>query len=93
MYWWWKFYWYCNSEYQKYIAQLFNDKQLHQKLSSQARLSAETHSSKYFAEQILDVYRIAIQNNQNKKLPIVETIQNLFKKEGEEDEETNNPES
>lgn len=80
-------------EYQKHMTKLFEDKQLCQKLSSQARISAETHSSKYFAEQILDVYRIAIKNNKNKKLPIVETIQSFFKKEEDNHEETNNTKS
>ena len=80
-------------EYQKHMTKLFEDKQLCQRLSSQARISAETHSSKYFAEQILDVYRIAIKNNKNKKLPIVETIQSFFKKEEDNHEETNNTKS
>ena len=70
-------------EYQKHITTLFQDKNLRQKLSSQARISAETHSSKYFAEQILDVYRIAIKTNSNKKHPIIEKIQKLFKKDKE----------
>ena len=51
-------------EYKKHIAKIYEDKTLYQKLSSQARISAETHSSKYFAEQILDVYRIAMRDYQ-----------------------------
>lgn len=70
-------------EYQKHITTLFQDKNLRQKLSSQARISAETHSSKYFAEQILDVYRIAIKTNSNKKHPVIEKIQKLFTKDKE----------
>ena len=70
-------------EYKKHITKLFEDKQLHQKLRSQARISAETHSSKYFAEQILDVYRIAIKRYDKSKIPLIKKFQN-FLKGGEE---------
>ena len=66
-------------EYKKCILKLFQDKDLFKKLSSQARISAETHSSRYFAEQILDVYKIAIYNQPTHKIPIVEKFSNLFK--------------
>lgn len=67
-------------EYKKQITKIFEDKQLYQKLSSQARISAETHSSKYFAEQILDVYRIAMKGYDKSNFPIIKKIQNLFTK-------------
>ena len=54
-------------EYKKCILSLYNDKELHKKLSNQARISAEVHSSKYFAEHILDVYRIAIKDKTKNK--------------------------
>lgn len=68
-------------EYKKQIIKIFEDKSLRQKLSSQARLSAETHSSKYFAEQILDVYRIAIKSYDKSNFPIIRKIKNIFSKE------------
>ncbi len=40
---------------------IIDDKKLLKKLMRGARTSAEMHSSKYFAEQVLDVYRIAIE--------------------------------
>ena len=67
-------------DYKKCIIRLFKDKELHQKLSSQARISAETHSSKYFSEQILDVYKIAINNHPKHKIPLLDKISNLFNK-------------
>lgn len=70
-------------EYKKQIIKIYQDKQLYQKLSSQARISAETHSSKYFAEQILDVYRIAIKSYDKSNFPIIKKIKNLFKHEEE----------
>ena len=36
-------------------------------MSRQARLNADAYSSKYFAERVLDVYKIAIGTNKNKK--------------------------
>lgn len=42
------------------LEKLINDKSLVNHLSNGARNSAESHSSKYFAERVLDVYNIAI---------------------------------
>lgn len=70
-------------EYKKEILKLYEDKELCKKLSSQARISAETHSSKYFAEQILDVYHIAMKYYEKSKFPIIKKIKNIFKKEEE----------
>ena len=70
-------------EYKKHIAKIYENKELCRKLSNQARISAETHSSKYFAEQILDVYRIAIKSYDKSNFPIVKSIKNIFKKEDE----------
>ena len=67
-------------DYKKCIIRLFKEKELYQKISSQARISAETHSSKYFSEQILDVYKIAINNHPKHKIPLLDKISNLFNK-------------
>ena len=61
-------------EYKKHIMTLYKDKQYLRKLSNQARISAETHSSKYFTDQILDVYRIAIKNRPKVKIPLIEKL-------------------
>jgi len=66
-------------EYKKIITLLYNDNVLLKRLSKQARLSAETHSSKYFAESILDVYKIAIKNKPKINIPMLEKIRNLLK--------------
>lgn len=47
-------------EYKKSVLELYNDKNKLDKLSKQARISAETHSSKYYAESVLNVYKHAI---------------------------------
>ena len=65
-------------EYKKCIVTLFKDKNLLKTLSKQARISAETHSSRYFAEQILEVYKIAIKNKPKLKIPIAEKIRKFI---------------
>ncbi len=78
-------------EYKKCIINLYQDRELLNRLGRQARISAETHSSKYFAEQILDVYRIALKNHPSHKIPLMNKVQAIFKnkKEEEKDEEIN----
>lgn len=66
------------------IIKLYKDRNLLIKLSKQAKISAETHSSKYFVNSILDVYKIAI-NNKGKKIqiPMIDKIKNIFAKKEE----------
>ena len=84
-------------EYKKAIISLYKDRNLLERLGHQARLAADTHSSKYFAEQILDVYKIAIQNKPKHKIPIIEKVHNLIStddKEGDiKDEKNDNTKS
>ena len=65
-------------EYKKCIISLYKDRNLLKRLGNQARISAETHSSKYFVEQIVDVYKIAIKNYPKTKIPLIEKIRKLF---------------
>lgn len=67
-------------EYRRAIVRIYRDKELLNKLSSQARISAETHSSNYFAEQILDVYKIAIKNRPKHKIQFMDKFSRLFQK-------------
>jgi 1,2-diacylglycerol 3-alpha-glucosyltransferase len=71
-------------DYKKCIIRLYNDRNLVKRLSKQARISSEVHSGKYFAEKILDVYRIAIRNYPDSKIPLVNKIKNVIK--GDKDE-------
>ncbi len=59
-------------EYVKMVVELINDKVKLNKLRKQARISAEPYSSKYFAEQVLNVYKSAIGPNKKEK--------NIFKR-------------
>lgn len=83
-------------EYKKEIINLYKDRSLLKRLSNQARIAAETHSSKYFAEQILDVYKIAINNKPKHKIPIIEKVHKLISTDTEEcddNEETDSSKS
>ena len=59
------------------INKIMDDKKLLTSLQNGARNSAELHSSKYFAEKVLDVYKLAINN---RKPGYKEKITNFFKK-------------
>ena len=62
-------------EYIKDIYELYEDNTKLNKLSNQARLNAERHSSKYYAEGVLDVYEHAIGNKKE-----TFNVLNIFKK-------------
>ena len=61
----------------KKVLKIMNDKKLLNNLQNGARNSAELHSSKYFAEKVLDVYKLAINN---RKPSYREKITNLIRK-------------
>ena len=78
-------------EYKRAISKLYRDRDLLKRLSNQARIAAESHSSKYFAEQILDVYKIAIKNKPKHKIPIIEKMHNFISTErNDKNEEDDN---
>ena len=73
--------------YKKAIIELYNDSKELKRLSKQARVSAEMHSSKYFVESILDVYKIAIKNKPKTIIPLVDKIKNILKKDDKDEED------
>ena len=77
-------------EYKKAIITLFKDRELLKRLSKQARIESETHSSKYFAERILDVYKIAIKNKPKHKIPLLDKVQKIIKNESSDIVEEDN---
>ncbi|HHX16521.1 MAG TPA: glycosyltransferase family 4 protein [Mollicutes bacterium] len=54
-------------EYRKIITDIYNDPDKLRRLKKQARLNGNMHSSKYYGERVSDVYRVAIENYQNKR--------------------------
>lgn len=67
-------------QYIEKVEYLFTHKEKKEKMSRQARISSETYSSKYFAERVLDVYRLAIQTNGEDKNTLVGTIEGVIKR-------------
>ena len=51
-------------EYIKQIERLYKNKKELEKLNKQARIQAETYSSKFYAERVLEVYKRAIKEKQ-----------------------------
>ena len=49
-----------NEEYEEQILRLYKNKEELSKFNRQARIQAETYSSKYYAERVLEVYQRAI---------------------------------
>ena len=53
-------------DYKNIILELYNDKSKIKKMSQQARINAEVHSSKHYAESVLDVYKHAVDNKKSR---------------------------
>ena len=66
-------------EYVKIIDELIKDNKLLLILGTQARISAEPYSSKYFAERVLEVYKKAVGPNHKKK-GFIEKLKYVLKK-------------
>ena len=71
-------------EYEKQILFLYDNKGELDRLDRQARIQAETYSSKYYAERVLEVYNRAIQDKAKEKrfgllTVIVNKIKEAFK--------------
>ena len=54
-------------EYQEYLLTLLNDDKLRSEMGREARISSEVYSSKYFADRVLDVYKLALKGREPKK--------------------------
>ena len=69
-------------EYCKYMDILMNNRDKCIKLGSQARISSNPYSSKYYAERVLDVYYLALGGRKTKreKKTFMSKFKNVFKK-------------
>ena len=67
-------------EYIKQIEKLYSNKDELKRLGRQARIQAETYSSKYYAERVLEVYKRAIKEKQKEnKNKIFSKMSNIIK--------------
>lgn len=67
-------------EYRKWMEMLMEDKELTTRLSKQARISADLHSSKYYAERVLDVYKKALESSGKTKRTFFQRLKDMTKK-------------
>ena len=70
--------------YKKYVKSFIDEPSKLQQFSKQARINADTYSSKYFAERVLDVYRLAINGETSEEKNSVKngfkaTLKGIFK--------------
>jgi len=70
-----------NDEYIDIIDKLLSSENKMNKLGKQARINSETYSSKYFAERVLDVYKLTLKNKKKNKI-IKQKIKNLLERVG-----------
>lgn len=68
-------------EYISKINKLVVDKKLRDRLGNQARINSETYSSKYFAERVLDVYKLT-KKRKRKNKTILDKIKSILDKIG-----------
>ena len=66
-------------EYKIIINELYKDKMKIKNMAKQARLNAELHSSKHYAESVLDVYKHAIDNKKGRFGLISDIIEKVKK--------------
>lgn len=71
-----------NDDYIEYIERIMKDKKLLERLSRQSRINAESHSAKYYAERVLDVYNTALDGTTSggEKKTFVSTMKSVVKK-------------
>lgn len=68
-------------QYKIALSELIEDSQKRERLSNQARISTEVHSSKYFAEKVLDVYKKALGNDyKNDKKRFIDKLKRQIKR-------------
>lgn len=67
-------------EYVKRVTELVEDKQLRIRMGTQGRINVEPFSSRYFAERVLDVYKIALKDKpQKEKKTFLSRLKNIIK--------------
>jgi 1,2-diacylglycerol 3-alpha-glucosyltransferase len=67
-------------EYKNIIFDLFNNEDKLIRLKKQAKINGSMHSSRYYGERVMDVYKIAIENYKNKKNNFWEHIKKVVGK-------------
>ena len=69
-----------DKEYVSSIEKLMDDKKMYNKMSRQARINGEAHSSKYYAEKVLDVYNMALKGDAKGSRSFSSRMKDVIKK-------------
>ena len=69
-----------DKEYISSIKKLISDKKLYNRMSKQSRINGEAHSSKYYAEKVLDVYNMALKGETARDKSFSSRMKNVIKK-------------
>lgn len=68
-------------EYINQMIKLIDDKNLRKNMGNQGRINSETYSSKYFAERVLSVYKLALKGRPLKRdKSFISRVKNTFKR-------------
>lgn len=67
-------------KYRSSILKLMNDPELKDKMSKQAYISSNQYSSKYYAERVLDIYRLALKGRDSKKRGFITKACDIIKR-------------
>ena len=68
-------------EYVNQMIKLIEDKKLRENMGNQGRINSETYSSKYFAERVLSVYKLALKGRSLKRdKSFMARVKNTFKR-------------
>ena len=70
-----------DKQYISCIMELYNDREMLKRLKKGASNTAEMHTVKYFAERVLDVYKIAIKNHPKSIIPLINKIRKKLENE------------
>ena len=67
-------------QYKKQVEELLNNPNKLKQMSKQARISADRYSPKYFAERVLDVYKLAISSRSSNDRRFFSRLKNVVKR-------------
>ena len=66
-------------EYVEKMTELVLDKQKREHMGYESRINSENYSSKYFAERVLDVYKVALKDKKKEKKTFFNRLKHAFK--------------
>lgn len=66
-------------QYRVFVETLITDKKKLHRMKNQARITADEHASKYYAEKVLDVYKSALESKKNER-KFIDKVKDVVKR-------------